>query len=679
MKRKNDLPELLSPAGGIEALYAAAEAGADAVYLGVADTSFNARAGAKNFTTDELSAGILYAHARGMKVYVAMNTLQFDRELPAFLDCVGSLRDMGADALIVADMGCARSIAARYPGIELHASTQAFVHSLAGAEELFDAGFARVVLSRELSEENIRRVTSHSRAEVEVFLHGALCVCHSGQCLFSSVVGGRSGNRGECAQPCRLPYSGGYPLSLKDMCLAPHIPALIDAGVSSLKIEGRMKAPGYVYEVTRIYRRLLDERRAATQDEMQALKAAFSRDGFTDAYFTGKVGKGMTGVRREEDKTASRDKNAAAFAPGKLPLGARATVRAGEPFAFSLSFRDPHGKEYTAAATGAVPMPAEKAALTEDVLTEKLTRMGDTCFSLAAADLSLSMDEGLFLPVGGINAVRRSAVAALEEQLRRVPENTCTPLSLPAVPPSRRCRTALCRTAAQMRVLDRSYFDLVFLSFEEALALPEEEKQPDGVLLPPVLPDSEEKEVREALAVLRKRGIRYAMVSGAGTLRLAREEGFLPYGDFRLNITNRESAAFWREHGCVGFVLSPELSPARARDIGEGGYFVYGRIPLMLTERCFVKETAGCASCGKASLTDRRGISFPVLREWKHRDLICNSLPTYLGDDSAARGAIRNLGEHFFFSTETPAEIKAVLTAYKADAALGYPVRRAFH
>ena len=287
----SDLPELLCPAGDPAALAAAIDAGADAVYMGSCD--FNARKNATNFTPEAMREAIKLAHAYGVKIYITQNTLVLDKELSAYLSAAESALSAGADALIVADLGGAMEIRRHFPEAELHASTQMSGHNVAAAKRLAELGFSRMVCAREMSLADLRTFTAESPIEAEVFVHGALCVCHSGQCLFSSVVGGRSGNRGECAQPCRLPFGEkgreSYPLSLKDLALAEHIPALIDAGVASLKIEGRMKSPEYVREVARVYRRLLDERRGATRDEMKLLAEVFSRGGFTDGYFKGKI------------------------------------------------------------------------------------------------------------------------------------------------------------------------------------------------------------------------------------------------------------------------------------------------------------------------------------------------------------------------------------------------------
>ena len=248
-------PELLCPAGSPAAFDAAIEAGADAIYLGL--PSFNARINANNFTPADIGAAFSRAHAYGVKIYVTLNTLVFDRERDDFLRTAESAYLAGADGFIVADLGVAALIRQSMPDIELHASTQVSGHNVSAAQKLKELGFTRMVCAREMSEEDLCTFTKNSPIEAEVFVHGALCVCHSGQCLFSSLVGGRSGNRGECAQPCRLPYAKGsgssaYPLSLKDLSLAAHVDKLCDMGIASFKIEGRMKSPEYVRDVTRI-------------------------------------------------------------------------------------------------------------------------------------------------------------------------------------------------------------------------------------------------------------------------------------------------------------------------------------------------------------------------------------------------------------------------------------------
>ncbi len=303
-KKTANLPELLSPCGSPEALRAAVYAGADAVYLG--GTAFNARINAANFDRDQLRKALDFCHGRGVRLYVTLNTILTDRKLGEALEFVNFLYENGVDALITADWGLSALIRSYFPDLELHASTQFSGHNASAARWLKEHGFSRMVCARELSREDLSLLCRRAPLEIELFVHGALCASHSGQCLMSSFIGGRSGNRGECAQPCRMSYNGGFPLSLKDLCLAHHMEEILDLGVASLKIEGRMKSPQYVYQVTSVYRRLLDERRNATDAELRDLAEVFSRSGFTDGYFTRRH-RGMTGIRREADKRNTRE------------------------------------------------------------------------------------------------------------------------------------------------------------------------------------------------------------------------------------------------------------------------------------------------------------------------------------------------------------------------------------
>lgn len=673
MKRKDTLPELLSPAGSEAALIAAIAAGADAVYLGMREGASNARTLAENFDREQLSRLIPLAHAHGVKIYVTLNTLTYDREIPEIVSLASFLYEAGADAVIVADLGLAREIRAHVPKLPLHASTQAFTHSTRSANALSSLGFSRVVLARELDQESICRITDRAACETEIFLHGALCVSHSGECLFSSLVGGRSGNRGACAQPCRLPYNGKYPLSLKDYSLARHIPALISSGVASLKIEGRMKSPSYVYGVTRIFRHLLDEARAATDSEMEELARIFSRDGFTDGYFTGRL-QHMGGVRREADKAASRTDGTEIPSLPALPLSGTAVFQKDAPASLTLSFTAKSGKSYTVSVEGDTPLPAQNAAMTPENVKERLAKLGGTGFCLA--EISLTLDDGLFLPVGAINALRRKALDALLSALSKGDDAPASPTFSPdaAIYSEKPLHTAHFFRADTFLAAHTDEFDIAFLAFEAASSLPSTAKLPNGVALPPVLLDREEENIKPALLALAARGVKYALVSSVGQISFARECGLIPYGDLRLNIANRPASDLYRAMGLYGFLSSAECTPAAARALGAATVS-YGRLPLMLTERCFVKEFFGCDSCGHAALTDRKGVSFPVLREYPHRCLIFNSLPTYLADTGFLDTPIST---HMIFSTEAPKEALSVLRAYKKREPLPFPVRRAF-
>lgn len=670
MKRKTALPELLAPAGSFEALLAAVEGGADAVYFG--GRAMNARAFAKNFDGEETARAIDYLHLHGRRAYVTLNTLLSSRELEGALEYAASLYRLGVDALIVADLGLMRLLHEAIPGLELHASTQASVHSSAGADLLCDAlGVSRVVLARELSLENIRSAVKTAKPEIEIFLHGALCVSHSGQCLFSSLVGGRSGNRGACAQPCRLPYGGGYPLSLRDLCLAEHIPALIDSGVSSLKIEGRMKSPTYVHGVSRIYRRLLDEGRGARQDELDELARLFSRGGFTDRYLSGRHDKPMTGIRSAQDKAESqRLAEGKRFSQTTAAISGHCEILCGMPARLTLSLG-----ERTVAVSGAVPSPARTAPLDADAVRERLTKLGGTPLTMRPEDLSLTLDTGLNLPPSSLNALRRDAVSALLSSRRELGSCQTPPLPRPPFPKARLLSLSL-RSAEQLEGLEDpllSAFDELYLPLSELARC--KGRMPNGVLLPSVVTDSELDGVRRALLDAKERGISLAMIENGGQLSLVRELGMRAVGGFRLGVTNRAAASHWLSLGLSDLILSPELPAVLAGHIG-GRVIVAGRIPLMLLERCFIRETAGCEHCRDAALSDRRGVRFPLLREGEHRNLLLNSAVTYLGDrpELLAESGIRRA--HILVTNESPAECRALIRAYLAREPISGDVRR---
>lgn len=686
------LPELLCPAGSMEALAAAIDAGADAVYFG--GTTFNARMFANNFDEDGMRRAVELCHTYGVKAYVTLNTLALDREMREFLRGAEQAYRAGADALIVADLGGASAIRRTMPEMELHASTQVSGHNTDAGRTLASLGFSRMVCAREMPLCDLASYVKASPIESEVFIHGALCVCHSGQCLFSSMVGGRSGNRGTCAQPCRLPYRRGrgktdYPLSLKDLCLGGHVRELIDAGVSSLKIEGRMKTPEYVYAVTRIWRRLLNERRDATPEEMQELAAVFSRGGFTDRYFTvsdrtrpGALDDRMLGVRSEADKARTSElskwTDGTAVKHRKLPLTLRATFRAGVPA--ELCVTDGEGRSVTV--TGAVPEAAIKAPMREESVSASLGKLGATPYF--AEKIEMELDEGLMLPASAINELRRAAIEALTA--KKAAEAAATPSrpaplayreQKPAPAARKEERSARFASPEQITPRARAWFDHLYLP------LAVYDGSTDGVILPSVLFDSERAAVEEQLAHAVALGAKRLLVGNIGHLPLAQayalNRGLSICGDFRLNVTNSETARVLFDAGLENLILSPELSLSQLRDIpGACETIVYGRIPLMLLERCVIRTVAGCEVCrtGRATLTDRTGASFPVLREFPHRNIVYNSIPTYMADRQKDLDAAGLARRHFIFSIESPTEVDAVLRQFDAGKPAGGAVRR---
>lgn len=671
MFRRTSLPELLAPAGDMSCLYAAVEGGADAVYVG--GKRFGARAFAKNFDMDELSRAVNYCHFHGVKLYVTLNTLIEDIELREAVEYAAELYRIGIDALIVCDLGVIAAIKRHVPDLELHASTQMSVHDTDGVIAAEKLGLSRVVVARELSLENIKSAVDNSPCEIETFLHGALCVCHSGQCLFSSMVGGRSGNRGECAQPCRLPFNNGkYILSLRDLSLAEHIPELIESGVASLKIEGRMKSPDYVYAVTSVYRRLLDEHRSADNDENARLRRAFSRGGFTDGYFTGKIEKNMTGIRSEEDKKQSREDSGREFLPMKHAVRAVVSMKLGTHSEMTIT----DGKG-SVSVVGEIPSPAENSPLTTDSVKARLCKMGSTNLILAPDDITLTLDEGINLPPSAINALRRAAAEAFESCRRELGEVIYTPdfdrnhntkpITTAKFYSDEAYLKALSTDAREISSLDVTFLPLT--SSNDALS------KTNGVYLPPVYTDAERDEIVSLLENAKKQGVMYALVSNIGQIELVKSLGFTPIGDFRLNVTNSESAKVYRDMGVTHLILSPELTLPKARDIG-GGLITYGRIPLMITERCFIGENFGCKNCNKATLIDRKGEKFPMMREYGHRNIIFNSLPTYMGDKADELRQYRLRSCHLLFTTERGDEIGRIIKAHRCGEKLNGQVRR---
>ena len=666
MKRKSALPELLAPAGDMQCLYAAVCGGADAVYVG--GHAFGARAYAKNFDLDELRRAVVYCHLHGVKLYVTVNTLIYDREMHELSDFVAELWNMGVDAVIVSDIGAIREIKRRAPNLPIHASTQMSVHNTCGADMAARLGCERVVVARELSLDNIASITENSGIETEVFLHGALCVCHSGQCLMSSLVGGRSGNRGECAQPCRLPYNKGkYILSLSDLSLANHINELIDSGVASLKIEGRMKAPEYVYTVTKIYRTLLDERREASKKESDALRRVFSRGEFTDGYFMGDKFSSMTGVRTEKDKQLTREGGELSFEPKRISVRARVEIKLGAPSRMTLVG---NGKEVTV--FGQPAEPAKNSPLSEDDVKNRLSKMGATFLSLDKDDIELILDAGVNLAPAMINALRRDAAYAFESCARsaRCEEYSEEFFTRDKQKPLKTAQIFSKKAVDEFGAANMwNEFDIVFLPIEHFSA------DAVGVSIPAVVTDSEISAVLELLKKAKKNGAKYALVGNIGHIELARLAGLVPMGDFRLNITNRYAAKQYAELGIAERILSPELTLPMARDIG-GGEIVYGRIPLMITERCFIKENFGCDKCNNATLEDRTGAKFPLTYEYGHRNLLFNSRPTYMGDRRRELDEAKISHVHFLFTIEGAREIREAVTAYRCGKSLSGEVRR---
>lgn len=676
--------ELLAPAGSMEALRAAVCNGADAVYLG-ADT-FNARINARNFSAADLQEAVVYCHVRGVKVHLTLNTLVLDREMPRAAELIRLAASCGVDAFIVQDLGVVSLCRQLAPDVPIHASTQMSIHSLEGVMEAAALGCSRVVLARELPAEEIAHICKKSPVEIEVFVHGALCMCYSGQCYLSSVIGRRSGNRGQCAQPCRLPYGYGrfestrYPLSLKDNCLAGELDELRRMGVASIKIEGRMKRPEYVAIVTRAYRTVLNGGKL-TPSDLQELETAFSRQGFTDGYFRGQTGSDMFGRRQEGEDTADLFASARATyeqgEPQRIGVRFYAMIRRGEPA--QLAVEDPDGN--LCRTRGPVPEQAVYRSLTPQDLEQQLKKTGGTPYLCTAVRSSLDPD--LMLPASAINAMRRDVIAELTAKRGRA-----APARLNAYDEPPRYDgiagepqlTIAVRTAGQItsRMLSMKptvlYVPLSELAEHPDLPQRVSVETQLAAILPRVIWSGELAPVARQLRTVYEMGVRQVLAGNLGQLHIARAAGFAVRGDFGLNIVNSRAMRYLREQGLDSQLLSFELTLPQIRDISKAvpaELLIYGRLPLMLMENCVMKNRTGICACqtGTVRLVDRVGEEFPIVKDpGTCRNVLLNGKKLYLLDK---KDALRGMGLwalRLQFTTENPGEIDKVLMDYQGRA-----------
>ena len=638
--------ELLAPAGSPEAVTAAVQSGADAVYLGYGN--FNARRNAKNFSREEAAAAISYCHLRGAKVYLTMNTLLTDRELPVAAKVAAEASDLGADAVLVQDLGVLRMLRQTVPDLPLHASTQMSLHSLDGVKMAADLGLKRVVLSRELSRQAIEYICAHSPIEIEVFVHGALCMCYSGQCFFSSVIGGRSGNRGLCAQPCRLNYGWGdaadsYPLSLKDMSLAQYLRQLRKMGVACVKIEGRMKRPEYVAVVTSIYSRLIREDREPTPEEIRQLQTAFSRQGFTDGYYVNQTGNAMFGVREKEPEPKelfAQAKAAYSRENPRVPVTFYAMVRPDETVKVGAEDSDGH----VATAEGAVPEAARSRPLTRDEVRAQLSKTGGTPY--LCRDVKAIVDPGLSVPVSALNALRRQVLDGLTAQRSASPKRRKEEFHAGVRYEGRREAPAVTVSFSNAKQVSQELLNfgpaLIYLPVSEAAAHPDVVERikakgiPVAVTLPRILWDNEKALLKKDLEAVRALGITEALVGTLGLVRPARDAGMNVRGDFGLGVYNSQTLKELKRLGFRSATASFEARLPQIRDLSKAidtEMIVYGRLPLMITENCIIENRHGRCNCENSNaLTDRTGARFPVVRAPGCRNEILNSKKLFLGD-----------------------------------------------
>lgn len=621
--------ELLSPAGGMAQLKAAVQSGADAVYLG--GPLFSARYGAANFSAEELKEAVKYCHIYGTDVHAAVNTLIKEKELDSLEEYISLLADIGVDAVLVQDMGAAELIKKICPSMPLHASTQMTVTSLEGVRYLEDMGFSRVVLSRELSCDEIAKICAGAKAEIEVFVHGAICMCYSGQCLMSSILGGRSGNRGRCAQPCRLPYTltdgkdkaNAHILSPKDMALINELDTLRRIGVKSLKIEGRLKRPEYVSAVTGLYRKYLDYPSKVSADDMNELQNAFSR-GFTDGYFKNRLGKGMMSHKDPSNSQNSFTKEAIQRANGeiftrKIPVNIEARISEWEPMELCISDFEGHS---VSVYSEEIAEAAKNTPLDEARVKKQLAKLGSTPY--VAENVNVCIDDNVIIGIGAINSLRREAAELLSEQ-RAYRKEKKTYNYVRNTDQREKHSMALrieVRTENQLRAA-------MDCGIQEIIA-------PASVIKKAAELGFKGKLIQKCSDIYKNEELLCGDVEISNAASAVRYDDVKRYGGFRLNVYNSESVQHYSYLESV--TLSPELNLKEIRELlnntdVSAEIIAYGRIPLMLMKNCPVKAMGRCAK-SKSSyvLKDRKNQEFPLICLDDCKCMILNSKPLFMAD-----------------------------------------------
>ncbi len=660
--------EILAPVGGEESLVAAVRSGTDAVYLG--SQVLNARRNAQNFSFDELSKAVSYCHARGVKVYITLNTIVSDDELNTALDLIECGCAIGADAFIIQDLGILKLVKDTAPQMPLFSSTQMSVQTSYGVELLEQLGFKRAILPREMTFTEIENICKKSNIDIETFVHGALCMCVSGQCYLSAMLGGRSGNRGLCAQPCRLPFAmeggTGHDLSLKDLSIIEDIPRLAKAGVTSFKIEGRMKRPEYVAAAVTACRQSI--KGEIDENLKNDLRAVFSRSGFTRGYLEGKFGKDMFGTRKKEDVVA-----APAALSSLASLYRRDMQKLDIDFAFSAILGEPIS--LSAACCGIqvfeesdfIAQKAQNRATESESIKTQLEKCGGTPF--LPNDIFIDIDDDLYIPLSAVNSLRRSVLEKLENALSKpVPKEFNRKRIIYKEHQSTKLSTVLRFSSINQIPDDLGNAECIIVpvlsSENELKQLCKECSVPVGVELPRGIFSTQDK-VKAALEKAMQAGATFAYCSTLDSIAIAKSVGIKIMGGFSLNVYNSSSLSVIESLGVESCVLSPELTLQQASEIGgntKRGLISYGRLPLMLTRNCPAKNARDCTKCDKnAYLTDRLGVQFPIVCSNGFSELL-NSRPIYMAERLSE---LKNIDFMIlYFTKESPEECLQIITSY---------------
>ena len=667
--------ELLAPAGSMEALRAAVQNGANAVYLGCGQ--FNARQGAKNFTPQTLAEAIKYCHIRGVAVHLTLNTLVSDKETNDVIALIRHAAQCGVDAFIVQDLGVVRLCREIAPEVPVHGSTQMTIHNLPGVRMCAAWGFTRVVLSRELSREEIRYICANSPIEIEVFGHGALCMGYSGQCYLSAAIGGRSGNRGRCAQPCRQSYGyerwqGRYPLSLKDNCLVQYVKDLEDMGVASLKLEGRMKRPEYVAAVTQVYRQAIDTG-TVTKAMAKQLMDAFNRQGFTDGYYQGQTGSHMFGVRDSHNENLAWTKEMRqtyeTAENGLVPVVFQMSVH---PEGSQLTVTDPEGR--VVSLNGPVPELARTVMLTREDLVSRLAKTGGTPYK--CLNVIADVAPGLILSAATINSMRRDVLNLLTAQRARHKDPILNkPEKLPKYPGVKGHPELTVQVTTREQITGKLlkmapamlYVPLHILMEDPEFTLRLTQKVPVCAVVPRIVHDGELDQLKSNLLTVQQFGVKDVLVGNLALLITAKECHMNARGDFGLNLYNSGAMQVVRALGLSSACLSFEMTLPQIRDVSKtvpSEILVYGRMPLMLTENCLIRGKTGQCTChlAPAKLTDKTGAEFPIIRDGNTcRSVLLNGKKLNLLDRQEDLSHLGLWATRVYFTTENAREVDRVL------------------
>lgn len=609
--------EILAPCGGVESLTAALNSGANAVYLG--EENFSARKNADNFTNEQLADAVKACHNADVKVYLALNTLIFDKEMKQLSETVLFAGKIGIDGVIVQDLGVVSVIRQLLPEMPIHASTQMTINSLSGAIIAEKLGFSRIVLGRELSYEQIREITQNISIETEVFVHGALCVSVSGQCYMSSVLGGRSGNRGLCAQPCRLNFTVDdrqNVLSLKDLCLIDELKRLKEIGVTSFKIEGRMKRPEYIAGAVNACKIAID----GGIPDLEPLKNVFSRSGFTKGYFEDDFSN-MQGVRTKEDvvaapKSLAQMKQLYHKAVKRFVVDISAYIKTGNPMMLTAECNG-----IKVSVTGEIPQTAINREGTSESVCQQLAKLGGTLFE--AGEITCEIDSGLAVSASMLNEIRRDVISQLSEKIseKNTPHYEIGEIKQITYDYKKprmkyRCEVSTRKQLSQALLCD----DFQYIYAPIDLLDAETEDKFRIIAVPKIFLADCEKQVEKQLLQLKKWGFERALAHTIGHVELIQNAGLIAHGGFRLNITNTAALDFYRQLEVEDCVLSIELLMSDAKAITPvipTGIIAYGRLPLMLTRRCPIKNDKPCdvkanENC-RRKITDRQGNEMPIM------------------------------------------------------------------